>query len=476
MNKTFRWIGALAAVAILGFAVYGSTKEFRTPSEDTQTSSWLNRSGSLSVWYTDERLTPYITKAAVEFGEQENITVIPVLKPDENFIDECYTASVANESCPDVIIFGSENLEKAYLSGVASEINDEEMQIGPLNFSEAAVNAVTYDNMKLGYPLSFDTCVMAYNRTYLEQWAIQMAMAELTGHPIDMEGGDAEDEESASASDEVSVEDVDQAQLEELTKTYIARMVPYTLEDLMTISNSYSVPDGVEGIMSWDVSSIMYNYWIVGSAMNVGGPLGDDQSSISVNNEEAVTCLTKYQALHDYFSIESSQITYDSVIQSFIDGKTVFTIGGYDLVQRLQEATEDGSFAYEYGFSEMPNITSDIPSASLSITTIASVNGFSAQKDLAQKFALFMTRDEAPYFTELTGLASCSRQFGMEGGADQIYVLEYDGSVSLPKMMETENFWMQIETMFARIWEGEDVETELTTLEESLNYVLNQTL
>lgn len=476
MNKTFRWIGAIAAVAVLGFAVYGSTREFRKPSEDTQTPSWLNRSGSLSVWYTDERLTPYITKAAVEFGEQENITVIPVLKPDENFLDECYSASVANESYPDVIIYGSENLEKAYLSGIATEIRDPEMQIGPLNFSEAAVNAVTYDGMKLGYPLSFDTCVIAYNRTYLEQWAIQMAMADLTGHPIDMDGGDSEDEESAVETEEVSTDDVDQAQLEELTKYYITRMVPYTLEDLMTISNSYSVPAGVEGIMSWDVSSIMYNYWIVGSAMTVGGPYGDDQTQVSINNEEAVTCLTKYQALHDYFSIESSEITYDSVIKSFIDGKTVFTIGGYDLVETLAEATADGTFAYEYGFSEMPNITSEIPSASLSVTTLASVNGFSSQKDLAQKFALYLTRDEAGVFTELTGLASCSRQFGMDGGADQIYALEYAGSVSLPKMMETENFWMQLETVFARIWEGADVTEELTSLEEDINYVLNQTL
>ena len=64
----------------------------------------------------------------------------------------------------------------------------------------------------------------------------------------------------------------------------------------------------------------------------------------------------------------------------------------------------------------------------------------------------------------------------MDGGADQIYALEYAGSVSLPKMMETENFWMQIETMFARIWEGEDVTTELTTLEDNLNYILNQSL
>ncbi len=64
----------------------------------------------------------------------------------------------------------------------------------------------------------------------------------------------------------------------------------------------------------------------------------------------------------------------------------------------------------------------------------------------------------------------------MDGGADQIYALEYAGSVSLPKMMETENFWMQLETVFARIWEGGDVTEELTSLEEDINYVLNQTL
>ena len=43
-------------------------------------------------------------------------------------------------------------------------------------------------------------------------------------------------------------------------------------------------------------------------------------------------------------------------------------------------------------------------------------------------------------------------------------------------MMETENFWMQLETVFARIWEGGDVTEELTSLEEDINYVLNQTL
>jgi hypothetical protein len=169
-------------------------------------------------------------------------------------------------------------------------------------------------------------------------------------------------------------------------------------------------------------------------------------------------------------------VTYDSVVQDFIDGKTVFTIGGYDLVTRLQEATEDGTLVYEYGFSEMPNVTMELPSRSLSLTTVVCVNSYSMKKDLAQSFALFMTKDEAPQFSELTGLASCFRTFGLEGGADQIYALEYAGSVSLPKMMETENFWMQLETLFARIWEGGDVREELDALDENLNTVLNNSL
>ena len=43
-------------------------------------------------------------------------------------------------------------------------------------------------------------------------------------------------------------------------------------------------------------------------------------------------------------------------------------------------------------------------------------------------------------------------------------------------MMETENYWMQIEAMFARVWEGGDIGDELETLEESLNSVMNNSV
>ena len=474
MNKISKLISVLLVMLLLVFTFYGSGREMKTQTETQAGASWLNRSNNLTIWYTDERLSAYISKAAVEFGEREDVTVIPVLKPADSFIEGCYAASVEGESYPDVIITGSETLEKAYYSGMACEITDEDMQIGPLNFSDAAVNAVTYKGMKLGYPLSFDTCVLVYNRTYLEQWASQMAIADLTGNVIDMEGGSSETEDTGETG--LTVDDIDPAELEALTSEYIQKMVPYTLEDLLTIANSYSVPDGVEGILSWDMSSIMYNYWLVGGAFTVGGECGDDRHDISINNSTAAECLKKYQNLHDYFSIESDEVTYDSVIQQFIDGKTVFTIGGYDLVSTLKEASDDGSFAYEYGFSEMPNVTSDIRSRSLAITSVVCINSYSAKKDLAERFALCLTREETDVFSDLTGMACCARTFGWDGGANQIYALEYADSVSLPKMMETENYWMQIEAMFARIWEGGDIDDELEMLEDSLNSVMNNSV
>ena len=73
-------------------------------------------------------------------------------------------------------------------------------------------------------------------------------------------------------------------------------------------------------------------------------------------------------------------------------------------------------------------------------------------------------------------MACCARTFGWDGGANQIYALEYADSVTLPKMMETENYWMQIEAMFARVWEGGDIDDELEMLEDSLNSVMNNSV
>lgn len=45
----------------------------------------------------------------------------------------------------------------------------------------------------------------------------------------------------------------------------------------MNIADTFDAPEGVEGVMKWDVNNIFYNYWIVGNYMIVGGDPGDDR-------------------------------------------------------------------------------------------------------------------------------------------------------------------------------------------------------
>ena len=41
-------------------------------------------------------------------------------------------------------------------------------------------------------------------------------------------------------------------------------------------------------------------------------------------------------------------------------------------------------------------------------------------------------------------------------------------SVPMPKMIETSNFWVELEITFARIWGGEDANDDLKALSEKI--------
>ena len=48
------------------------------------------------------------------------------------------------------------------------------------------------------------------------------------------------------------------------------------------------------------------------------------------------------------------------------------------------------------------------------------------------------------------------------------FMLEYEDSVPIPKMMATSNFWVEMEIVFDRIWNGAKVTDELMHLSERL--------
>lgn len=457
LNK--RFISVAAVVAMAAALFYGSTLEIRTAEEEESPHLWFEKTDTIYFYYTDDSMTNFINSAAVTFGEREDVRVIPVLTEDSEYLEALNQASLHSDQVPDAYIISNDSLEKAYLAGLAEEIGDEGAVCSEVNFPAAALSAVEYQGKTVAYPLSFETSALAYNETYLAEWAAQIAQKDLLNAGEDL----------ASAENESGIP-VDEAELAALTEEYFQKAVPATVDDILNIANTFDVPQGVD-VLKWDVTDIFYNYWIVGNYMIAGGDAGDDERQVSINNPETIQCLEVYKALNQFFSIESDTVTYDSVLQDFIDGKTVFTIVTTDAAARLAEAKENGELTFDYGIAMMPDVSPELESRSMSVTKTVAVNGYSDNKELANRFAAYLVTECADSLYERSGKVSANRNAELQNGPLQVFLLEYGESVPLPKMMETGNFWLQLERLFSSVWNGADV---TAMVEELDNQIVSQ--
>ena len=465
-----RIIATAAVIAMAAAAVYGSMQEMSQTQDTGDRLQLFRGKETIYCWYSDESLSGYINAAAVSFGEQNKVRVIPVLTSDSEYLEVINQETLHSDQIPDIYLLSSDSLEKAYLAGLATKVPDTEGICDTDHFSRAALAAVTYDDKIIGYPVYFDTSALVYNEDYLRTWATQQAEKELSGssdndEPVG-EGEEIIEEDSLPEDQTTEQAAVDEAAVNALAEQYFAKALPSTVDDLLNIADTFDAPEGVEGVMKWDVNDIFYNYWIVGNYMIVGGDPGDDRNDININNPETIQCLEVYKALNQFFFIESDTVTYDSVIQDFIDGKTMFTIGTTDVVKRLEDAKADGSLTFNYGIARMPDVSAELSSRSLSVTGAAVINGYSEHKELADRFAAYLAEGYSDGLYERSGKmpASLHAAENADNGALTVFADEYADSVSLPKMLETGNFWMQLEVLFSKVWNGEDV----TTLIEQL--------
>ena len=414
MHFKQRIIAVLALIIMVAAVIAGSKRDMTGAREGLAGLSVFQKKETIYFWYEDESMTDFLNSAAVSFGSERNVRVIPVLVDDSEYLEAINQSSLHSQRVPDVYLLSHESLEKAYLAGLASPIMDEEEICTSAHFPQTALSAVTYHDKLVAYPLSFETSALVYNKTYLQQWADQQEQV-------------------------------------------VERMVPETVDDILKIGDTFDVPEGVEGIMKWDVSDIFYNYWIVGNYMIVGGDPGDDEGNININNEEANQCLEVYKALNQFFYIESDTVTFDSVVQDFIEGKIVFTIATTDVIEKLEATRAEGIFDFAYGIAGMPAVSSTLASRSLSVTTAVCVNGYSGHQELANEFAAYLVNDYSSHMYERTGRMSAKLADESEDEAVRAFQEEYAKSVPLPKMMATSNFWIELEVLFSKVWNGGDI-------------------
>lgn len=175
-----------------------------------------------------------------------------------------------------------------------------------------------------------------------------------------------------------------------------------------------------------------------------------------------------YQQLNQFFSIDTNVVTYEGILEEFLEGKTVFTIATTDAVGRLDAAKEAGEFLFEYGVAVIPDINIDYKSRGLSVTNAVVINGYSEKQEKANDFAKYIAYDKAEDLYKRGGKIPARYGVAFENPEISKIMEEYEKSVSIPKMLETSNFWVQLEIVFTEVWKGEDVDTALFNMNEQI--------
>ena len=447
----------VASVVLCTCMVIGAIYTAVTHTETDNLNTFVGND-SVVVWYADENMTDYISAMAVAFNEEYGIRVIPQLHSGLDYLESIYDASMQEEKGPDVYIISNEALEKAYLAGLASEITDPNSIVNEKFFSESSLNAVTYHDKIVGYPYYFETSVLLYNKTYIQEMAKNQLILEASEEPEN-----AQDAEAA----ETAIESTDSMSQDALD-TRIAQLIPQTFDELLTFADSYDAPPAVEAVFKWDVEDIFYNYFFIGNYMNVGGPCGDNTTEVDIYNLDAIKAMQIYQDLNQFFSFEAEDVAYASVIQEFIEGKLVFTTATSDIMRTLQAAAEEGTFTFEYGIAEIPNLNEELQTKNLSVTNTIVVNGFTEKQEDANRFASYLSGEASASLYEKTGKIPAHKEHACKEQNTAVFFQEYKDSVPVPKMMVTSNLWVQLEITFAQVWNGSQVSKSLQNLSEMI--------
>ncbi len=457
MNESKRYLSVLLCICM----VVASLVISKTCTMDSEEP--VNRNNdSLVVWYTDDTMTDYLSQMAVEYNEKHHIRVLPKLQSGDDYIESIYNASIDNESAPDLYIVSNDALEKAVLSGTAIRVDETSEVLNETNFPQAALSAVTYDGQQVAYPYYFETSALIYNKTYLHDMASDTVEALNADNPENTEGGGDEVES------EETQEDITDLPIDEQIEIRMNEAIPVTFDDLLSFANDYNAPETVESVFKWDVRDLFYNFFFIGNYVDLGGVNGDNIESINLYNLDAISALKVYQDMNQFFSFESEDVTYDQVVEDFIQGKLVFATVTTDIVAKLKEATEAGDFQYEYGLTMIPDLNDEMDTRSLSVTNALVVNGYSDKIADANGFARFLCMDNAATLYEKTGKLPSKSNTVAEDDASYAFVEEYTYSVPMPKMMATSNFWLKMEDTFAKVWSGKDASGCLKELSEQV--------
>ena len=434
-----RTIAVLIVVLILGQMLTVGISRYNSARDHVQSTG---EDVSLTIWYTDAKLNDFMLEAAEDYEQETGIEVNVQLISAVDYIETISEATLVEENGPDLFVAGSDLLQKALYAGlVDDQVAYSEAESD--NIPQKAFDAATCDGKLIGYPFYFESCFLLYNQYYAEDW-------------------------------------------------------PGTIDEILEYADNFEstgTTEKVQSIFKWDVSDIFYNYFFVGNYVGLGGTYGDDKSQLSLSEGKAIECLEYYQSLNEFFAIDEETVHSEDVLQEFIDGKIVFTIAKTDAIARIEQAIAEGKVPeYQleterdeegneipareidrfYGVGDIPNLSDELITRGLSVTNSIVVNNYSKNRTYANDFAHYLSYERAGELYEKTGKVSVCKSVTAGDKDWERIMVQYAGSVEIPKIIEMSNYWILMEIAFANIWNGADIVSEISNVVSQMNIQVSE--
>lgn len=414
--KLRRFISMMLIVTMLTVFAGCGTKDDRT-----QAARALNLDGpiTVNVWFNNSDYEPYLEFVAKQFKQaNELVTINPVYVEADSYINYIYDESVRNGNACDLYFLTSEEIEKAYLMGLMSE-NDMYPEVYNENvFGKAAMTACSYNGKLYGYPVSFNTSFLVYNKKYAE--------------PVD------------------------------------------TIDQIRQISDNYQITEenqDVSMVFQWAPGSMFLNYAACGKYINIGGDNAEDSSSVSVDGDSIKKVLNKYAELNSAFGTDRNNTSLETCVDLFSTGNLLYTILDADSISRIDLSEVD------YGICKYPSMGDGVESRAMSVTTMAVVNPYTKNVDASKAVARAISYDYADYM-ESTAKKSCARaDIKVKKNAESYKAMHdiYSDSVVKAKYIGVGEVYMRYEIMIHQVYDGTNVDEAYNSFASCIDRMRKQT-
>lgn len=362
----------------------------------------LSEPVTITVWYNDEAYESYLDLIAEQFHlANELVTIKPVYIETEDYVNYIYNESVRNDNACDIYFINSEEVEKAYLMGLMSENDLYDDVFNEKAFGKAAITACSYKDKLYGYPVSFNTSFLMYNKATAERVT--------------------------------------------------------TFDEIKEISDNWQVTEEnseVIMVFNWDPGNMFLNYAVAGKYLNIGGENAENGDDVSLNEEKIKQALNKFSALNSTFGIARNTASLEKSNKMFTEGGLMYTITDAESIHLMDEAKID------YGIAPYPSLGDGLESRALSTTTMAVVNPYTENVDVSKAVARAISYDFADYMEATSGKCCARGNLVLSVHEDAYAVLHriYSNSVVKAKYIGVGEIYLRYEIMLHQAYDGTSVD------------------